>query len=106
MRPQNTRRYAPVWLMGLSNATFGFVGGFIVLPLPQILAAQHVPETRIAAISGACFLPGFWVFAVGPLLDFRFSRRWWATLFAVLAGIAMTVAVLLRANLAVLETAL
>ena len=92
--------------MGLSNATFGFMGGFLVLPLPQMLAAQGVPEWKIAAISGACFLPGFWVFALGPLLDFRFSRRWWATLFAVLAGVGMTVAVLFRSHLAVLETAL
>ena len=99
-------RWAPVWLMGLSNTTFGLVGGFLVLPLPQLLAAQHVPEARITAITGACFLPGFWVFALGPLLDFRFSRRVWASVFAVLAGVGMTVAVLLRGNLAVLETAL
>lgn len=97
------RGWAPVWLMGLSNTTFGLVGGFIVLPLPQLLAAQHVPEARITAISGACLLPGFWVFALGPLLDFRFSRRWWAGVFAGLSGVAMMVAVLLRANLAVLE---
>ena len=97
-------RWAPVWLMGLSNTTFGPVGGFLVLPLPQLLAAQHVPEARITAITGACFLPGFWVFALGPLLDFRFSRRVWAAVFAVLAGVGMTVAVLLRGNLAVLET--
>ncbi len=92
--------------MGLSNTTFGLVGGFLVLPLPQLLAAQHVPEARITAISAACLLPGFWVFALGPLLDFRFSRRVWAAVFAALAGVAMTVAVLLRGNLAVLEAAL
>ena len=72
--------------MGLSNAPFGLVSGFIVLPLPQMLAAQGVPELKIAAISAACFSPGFWVFLLGPLLDVRFSRRWYATFFALLSA--------------------
>ena len=92
--------------MGLSNATFGLVSGFIVLPLPQMLAAQGVPELKIAAISAACFSPGFWVFLLGPLLDIRFSRRWYASLFAILAGIGLAIAVLLRAHLLLLEVAL
>ncbi len=97
---------APVWLMGLSNTTFGLVGGFIVLPLPQLLAAQGVSEARIAAISAACFSPGFWVFLAGPLLDLRFTRRFYATLFAALAGISLAFAILMRAHLLLLETAL
>ena len=92
--------------MGLSNATFGMVGGFIVLPLPQMLSAEGVPELRIAAISAACFSPGFWVFLLGPLLDIRYSRRWYATLFALLAGVGLTIAVLLRGHLLLLEIAL
>jgi PAT family beta-lactamase induction signal transducer AmpG len=97
------RARAPVWLMGLSNATIGLVGGFIVLPLPQMLAAQGVPELKIAAVSAACLSPGFWVFLVGPLLDIRFTRRWYATLFAALAGFCLTCAVLLRGHLLLLE---
>jgi len=97
------RRRAPVWLMGLSNATIGLVGGFIVLPLPQMLAAQGVPEMRIAAISAACLSPGFWVFLLGPLLDIRFTRRAYATLFATLAGFGLMTAVLLRQHLLLLE---
>jgi MFS transporter, PAT family, beta-lactamase induction signal transducer AmpG len=96
---------APVWLMGLSNAPIGLVGGFIVLPLPQMLAAQGVPELKIAAISAACFSPGFWVFLLGPLLDIRFSRRWYATVFAALAGVCLMIAVLMRGHLLVLEIA-
>lgn len=92
--------------MGLSNATFGLAGGFIVLPLPQMLAAEGVPEIKIAAISAACLSPGFWVFLLGPVLDIRFSRRWYAAVFAVLSGVAMTVAVLLRGHLVLLETVL
>ena len=73
MLREKKKRYAPVWLMGLSNATFGLAGGFIVLPLPQMLAAEGVPEIKIAAISAACLSPGFWVFLLGPVLDIRFS---------------------------------
>jgi PAT family beta-lactamase induction signal transducer AmpG len=58
--------------MGLSNATIGLVGGFIVLPLPQMLAAQGVPELKIAVDGGlslaACALMAtvIWRFARQP----------------------------------------
>ena len=106
MAMQRTRRRAPLWLMGLSNATYGLVGGFIVLPLPQLLAHQGVPEWKIAAVSAACLFPGFWVFLLGPLLDVRFSRRWYATAFAALAGVGLTAALLERGRLPVLEALL
>lgn len=92
--------------MGLSNAVFGLVNGFIVLPLPLMLTAQGVPEMRIAAVSAAALSPGFWVFLLGPLLDIRFSRRWYASLFALLAGLALTAALLLREHLFLLELTL
>jgi len=92
--------------MGLSNATFGLVGGFIVLPLPQMLAAEGVSEAKIAAVSAACFSPGFWVFLLGPVLDVRFSRRWYASVFAAVAGIGLMLAVLMRGHLLVLEITL
>jgi PAT family beta-lactamase induction signal transducer AmpG len=99
-------RDAPIWLMGLSNTTFGLVAGFIVLPLPQLLAAQAVSPAKIAAVSSACLFPGFWVFFLGPLLDLRFSRRAYATAFALLAGALLTLAILLRTHLLALEIAL
>ena len=92
--------------MGLSNATYGLVGGFIVLPLPQLLAHGGVPEWKIAAVSAACLFPGFWVLLLGPLLDVRFSRRWYATAFAALAGVGLTAALLERGRLPVLEALL
>jgi PAT family beta-lactamase induction signal transducer AmpG len=91
--------------MGLSNATFGLVGGFIVLPLPQMLAAQGISEAHIAAVSAACLSPGFWVFLLGPVLDLRFSRRFYASLFALLAGIGLFIAIILRAHLLIFEAA-
>jgi PAT family beta-lactamase induction signal transducer AmpG len=105
MPPLHTRRRAPIWLMGLSNTTIGLVGGFIVLPLPQLLAAESVPEWKIAAISAACLSPGFWVLLVCPVLDVRFSRRWYATFFAALAGLCLAFAVFMRSHLLVLEGA-
>ena len=91
--------------MGLSNTTIGLVGGFIVLPLPQMLAAEGVPEWKIATVSAACLSPGLWVLLICPLLDVRFSRRWYATVFAALAGVCLTFAVLMRHHLLVLEVA-
>ena len=53
------RHVAPIWLMGMANLPFGLYAGFVTVPLPQLLAAQHVPETKIAAITGAVFSAGF-----------------------------------------------
>ena len=94
---------APIWLMGMSNLPFGLYAGFITLSLPQLLAAQHVPEARIATITATVFSGGIGVFLLGPMLDVRFSRRFYSTLFAALAGICLTVALLNRTNLALLE---
>ena len=95
--------------MGLSNATFGLVGGFIVLPLPQLLAAEGFSEARIAAVGAACLSPGFWVFLLGPILDLRFTRRFYASLFAILAGLGLFIAIAvsqdLHAHLLIFESA-
>ena len=89
--------------MGMSNLSFGLYAGFISLPLPQLLAAQHVPEARIAAITATVFSGGIGVFLLGPMLDVRFSRRWYATLFAALAGICLTASVLYSTHLELLK---
>ena len=89
--------------MGMSNLSFGLYAGFITLSLPQLLAAQHVPEARIAAITATVISAGIWVFLLGPMLDVRFSRRFYATLFSALAGICLTLTLLNRTNLALVE---
>ena len=100
--PSHSKR-PPLWLMGLSNMSFGLMNGFVVLPLTQMLAAEGVPEQRIAAITAAAFSPSFWVFLLGPMLDVRFSRRWYATVFALFSGSALAGAVLLKGHLLALE---
>ena len=100
------RRVPPVWLMGLSNATLGFSNGITFFVMPQLMAAAHVPELKIAAITAVATSPNFWFVLFGPILDVRFSRRWYATLLAAMSGIAATTAVLSVRNLVVLAVAM
>ncbi|HEV2326531.1 MAG TPA: hypothetical protein VGS10_21510 [Terracidiphilus sp.] len=36
------RRLPPIWLMGLTNSVSGIMGGFAVVTVPEMLAAQGV----------------------------------------------------------------
>ena len=84
----------PVWLMGLSNTLFGMYGGILVITVPQLLNARKVPEATIAAMTTAMISPGFWTFLVSPILDVRFSRRWYSVVTAVVAAALLTLALL------------
>lgn len=92
------RKSAPVWVMGLTNATFGMMGGFCVVTLPQLLAADGVPGGHIAAITAAIISPGFWAFILAPMLDVRFRRRSYAILFGLIAAAAAAYTVLHHGN--------
>jgi MFS transporter, PAT family, beta-lactamase induction signal transducer AmpG len=87
------RRVPPAWVLSIPFATFGMVGGFVVVTLPQILAAQNVPGGQIAVAVAVIISPGFWIFLVAPILDVRFRRRTYALAFGLLAvfGTAFTV---------------
>lgn len=87
------RRVPPAWVLSIPVATFGMVTGFIIVTLPQILAAQNVPGGHIAVAVAVITSPGFWVFLVAPILDVRFRRRTYALAFGLLAvfGTALTV---------------
>ena len=100
------RSTPPLWLMGLPVATVGFSTGIIFFALPQLMAAEHVPELKIAAITAAAFSPNFWSVLFSPMLDVRFSRRWYATVFAATAGISAAIAVLSLHHLVILEIAM
>ena len=54
----------------------------------------HVPEATIASITAVTVSPLFWTFLISPVLDVRFSRRWYAVLTAVLAAAALVLALL------------
>jgi MFS transporter, PAT family, beta-lactamase induction signal transducer AmpG len=98
-------RIPPAWLMGLCNLTLGFTTGIIFFVLPQLLAAEHVSELKIAAVTAVAMSPNFWAVVFSPILDVRFSRRWYATAFAAAAAISAAVAVLNLHHLVTLEFA-
>jgi PAT family beta-lactamase induction signal transducer AmpG len=83
---------APVWLMGLTNATFGMYGGILVISVPQLLSARHVSEATIATLTAVAISPGFWTFLASPVLDVRFSRRWYSIVTALAAAVLLAVA--------------
>ena len=68
-------RLLPIWLMGLVNLPFSISGTVLLITVPQLLAARHVPEPMIASITAFALIPGFAAFVVSPILDVRFSRR-------------------------------
>ncbi len=92
--------------MGLSNAVFGMYGGIIVISVPQLLSARHVPEATIAAMTAMMISPGFWTFVASPVLDVRFSRRWYSMFTAALAAALLVLALLNLDHLAWVEALL
>jgi PAT family beta-lactamase induction signal transducer AmpG len=99
-------RIPPVWLMGLGNATMGFSTGLVYFVLPQLLAADHVPQGRIATMTAIAFSANFWCVLFAPILDVRFSRRWYATVLAASAGLSISMAVLTLQHHFLLEIAM
>lgn len=89
--------------MGLTNAVFGMYGGIIVISIPQLLSARGVPETTIAGMTAVMISPGFWTFLISPVLDVRFSRRWYSVATAVAAAALLALALLNLDNLALFE---
>ena len=100
------RRPAPVWLMGLTNSVFGMYGGILVISVPQLLSARQVPEATLAAMTAVTISPGFWTFLFSPMLDVRFSRRWYSLVTAVIAALLLALALLNLDNLALVEVLL
>ena len=92
--PSSRSRGAPLWLMGLTNSVYGMFNGIILVAIPEILGARHVEETTIAAMTALMASPGFWSFLFSPVLDVRFSRRWYAVTTALLATGCLLIALL------------
>jgi PAT family beta-lactamase induction signal transducer AmpG len=101
-----SRHRVPVWLMGLTNLSYGLYGGVVAFAVPQLLGNRHVPEAAIAGLTAVAFSPGFWAFLLSPTLDVRFSRRWYAVALAIIASLTLVVAFLSLDHLARLETVL
>ena len=61
--------------------------------IPQLLAAHGIPAGHIAAITAAILSPGFWIFAISPMLDAWLSRRTYALIFGSLTAVAVALTV-------------
>ncbi len=92
--------------MGLGFAPQGIFGSVMLLTTPQLLAALHVPEPRIAAVTAVGLIPGFCGFLLSPLLDWRLPRRSYAIGLSVIAGICAFAALMGMRNLALLTALL
>jgi PAT family beta-lactamase induction signal transducer AmpG len=100
------RHRVPVWLMGLTNLSYGLYGGAIAFAIPQLLGARQIPEATIAGLTAVAISPGFWAFLFSPVLDVRFSRRFYAAGLAVFSSLTLVVAFLSLNHLALLEVVL
>ena len=96
-------RLPPVWILGMSGLSFGFVGGYVAFALPQALAARHVPEPAIATASAIALSPSFYAFLLSPILDVWLSRRTYALLLWTLAAVLTAASTLLLDHLQALE---
>lgn len=94
--------HPPVWLLGFGLWPLGVNAALLLSTMPQLLAAQHTPAGRIAAITAMALAPGFVSFLMAPLLDWRLSRRAWAMIFTLMTGLGSAAAFLLVRQLAVL----
>ena len=79
------RRIPALWILAIPVLTFGMMAGFVIVTLPQMLAAQGVPGGHIAVAVAIITSPGFWHFLLAPVLDVRFRRRTYALFFGFLA---------------------
>jgi PAT family beta-lactamase induction signal transducer AmpG len=92
--------------MGLTNTPFGMYGGVLAISVPQLLNARHVPEATIASMTAVMISPGFWTFLVSPVLDVRFSRRWYSVATVVAAAVLLAAGLLNLDHLALAEALL
>lgn len=91
--------------MGFAMAPLGFIYGFINTAMPILLAAQKTSVAVISNVSVIAFLPTSVAFLICPILDVRFTRRFYIVAIALLSGVALAAAVMAYQHL-ILFTAL
>ncbi|MGA9796280.1 MAG: MFS transporter [Rhizomicrobium sp.] len=78
-------RLAPTWLLGFGYLPLAINFTVATIGVPDLLAAAHVPEAQIAIATSLALATGFTSIPLAPLLDWRFPRRNYAIMFAVLS---------------------
>jgi len=61
----------------------------MLLTVPQMLAANAVPQPTIASVTAIGLIPSFCSFLLSPILDWRFTRRAYVILLACLTVSAL-----------------
>jgi PAT family beta-lactamase induction signal transducer AmpG len=84
--------HPPIWLLGFGFWPLGINAALLLVTMPQLLAAQHTPAGRMAAITAMALAPGFISFLMAPLLDWGVSRRTWAMIFTFATGLGSAAA--------------
>src|SRR5262249_55761570 len=87
-------RRLPLWLMGMTNAPFGMYGGLLVISIPRMLNERNVPADVVTAFTALTVSPGMWAIIGSPMLDVRFSRRWYSIVTVTAAALLLTVALM------------
>jgi MFS transporter, PAT family, beta-lactamase induction signal transducer AmpG len=82
----------PVWLLGLCNFPLGAFFAVMLYTMPQLLAANGVPQPTISSVTAVGLIPSFSSFFLSPILDWRFTRRRYAVLLAMITACALIVA--------------
>ena len=80
--------------MGLAGCPVGFVFGFISTAFGILLVARGVPVGRVLAVSATAFSPTWWAWTLGPVLDVRFTRKFYAVVLALLTAVLLAATVL------------
>jgi PAT family beta-lactamase induction signal transducer AmpG len=86
-RSTTLRRSLPTWLKGFGNIPLGATGSIMLITVPELLAANHVPEAKIASVTAFGLFATFASFPFTPILDWRFSRRAYAVVLAIVGAL-------------------
>lgn len=97
------RPLPPIWMMGMTNASFGLTGGFCAVVIPDLLAAHGISAGKIATIAAFILSPGFWAFLIAPMLDVWLSRRTYALIFGSITAMAIALTVANAGNPHIVE---
>jgi PAT family beta-lactamase induction signal transducer AmpG len=103
--PLAVRRRSQLLAMGFAMAPLGFVFGFLYTAVPILLAAQNIPVHIIENAVVVALLPTSIGFLICPILDVRFTRRFYIVVCAIVSALALGTAVMEYRHL-VLFTAL
>jgi MFS transporter, PAT family, beta-lactamase induction signal transducer AmpG len=76
------------WVVGLALLPYGLVLSSVMIAMPFLLSAHGIAVDRIASVSAAALSPLFWGACLVPTVDTWCSRRTYAVLYVVMAGVA------------------